>query len=708
MTSSDSHCTGELQPGTKLAGYIIIAKIGIGGMGTVYRATHLALGKDIALKVLSEEFCRDRKAVKNFFKEAQAVANLRHKNIIQAYDVGTADNGLHYFAMELVEGQNLNEIIDSFDKVPESYAITIAREMADAFKHAWCRNCLSHGDIKPENIMYTHTKEVKITDFGLARSLHDESDEEIMLTPAYAAPELISRATSRISPSTDIYSFGISLYHMLAGAPPFQGDDYEEIYRKHLEEDAVPLTKFGISKRVSDFVDALIQKDPNERIGDWDEVTEYLEFLKEPQISFLKIAVITASIIIVILLTTLAILISKKESISTSGPSSNKEIIESSENTNKPQCNLSLESLTGDPDSFICEQTNNYRDATHNKMAHDGLKSDNSTKIKNNSKHNSTISNKINTHNDKPSQQIKQNTKPTKAAHNTKINSNKTKDIPQNTVKKSTITNSHNKNNSLTITEEDINKLINQIALTNRYYIQLNNTLKQKTVAAQVRAFYKLITKYKNVKGLPDQLKSKIEFISRNMPERDTTRKIIYSNNECIVGKMLKQKPLTGYQIKSVTARNIKLQKNIKNSSHGGKAIIIKNIAMKDLSSSNLAELLTTILTKSSQLSFSNKNTILISLLFSSKEGIFKTVIKKEPEKSKRIWSDLYNDIKQCPQKIMFIRKWNKVVKVYKKGNKLNTIRELNNFQKLINNSNQGYRYKNAILNLKRYVTSKY
>jgi len=214
--------------GHEVAQYRILAELGAGGMGVVYLAQDARLERRVALKVLPREFARDQDRVSRFEQEARAVAALNHPGIAVLYAIGESD-GIHYLAMEYVEGQSLGEHLAtgqlSMDRLAD-YALQIA----DALEHAHHRGVL-HRDIKPANIMINSEGRVKLLDFGLAKLLQDKDDGRTALTAPgtwmgtvhYCAPEVLrGHEADRRS---DLYSLGIVLYQMVCGRLPFEGLD---------------------------------------------------------------------------------------------------------------------------------------------------------------------------------------------------------------------------------------------------------------------------------------------------------------------------------------------------------------------------------------------------------------------------------------------------------------------------------------------------
>ncbi len=272
----------QLNPGTVINGFLIESKLGQGGMAVVYKAKQLNLERYVALKVLSDELSRDTEFIERFFKEARAAASLSHSNIVQVYDAGSTLDGIYYFAMELIEGETLDTRITREGTLPAKDAIDISVKIASALEYAWERQKLCHGDIKPENIILNSSGGAKLADLGLAKSLHDEKafkEGGIMATPLYAPPEVIAGDVHRIDCRSDMYSFGATLYHMIAGVPPFTGDDAEKVMKRHLNEKPAPLTTHNkeMNPLISNIVDHMLAKNPENRPASWKEVCKSLE-----------------------------------------------------------------------------------------------------------------------------------------------------------------------------------------------------------------------------------------------------------------------------------------------------------------------------------------------------------------------------------------------------------------------------------------------
>jgi serine/threonine protein kinase len=280
---SSTSAAGYLAPGTLVAGnyrYQIVNEIGRGAMAVVYLAKQVDLQRPVALKVLSLELSSNRSFVKRFFNEVRTAAALSHPNIIQAYDAGIANGDIYYFAMEYVRGETLLERITREQCLKVPAALKYAIEIANALDYGWQGQRLTHGDIKPDNIMVNDLDQAKLADFGLAKVTgHEYEGHELMLTPHYASPELINGKNPKNDCRADIYAFGASMYHLLAGSPPYPGNDGQEVMRRHLREELEPLAqrKPGIPIQLSDFIGRMLAKDPAARPANWNAVLEELD-----------------------------------------------------------------------------------------------------------------------------------------------------------------------------------------------------------------------------------------------------------------------------------------------------------------------------------------------------------------------------------------------------------------------------------------------
>ena len=213
--------------------YEVLEKIGTGGMSDVYKAKDQKLNRFVAVKVLKQEFSENRNFVSKFRVEAQAAAGLMHPNIVNVYDVGE-ENGIHYIVMELVEGITLKKYIEKKVRLTTKEAISIAIQVAMGIEAAHNHHII-HRDIKPQNIMISKEGKVKVTDFGIAKAASSNTiTSNVMGSVHYTSPEQARGGFS--DEKSDIYSMGITMFEMLTGRVPFNGDTTVAIAIKHIQD----------------------------------------------------------------------------------------------------------------------------------------------------------------------------------------------------------------------------------------------------------------------------------------------------------------------------------------------------------------------------------------------------------------------------------------------------------------------------------------
>jgi len=217
--------------------YEIISKIGSGGMADVYKAKDHTLNRFVAVKVLKPEFRKDKGFITKFRVEAQSAAGLAHPNIVNVYDVGE-DRGLNYMVMELVEGITLKEYIERKGRLSHKETISIAIQMCSGIGAAHASGII-HRDIKPQNIIISKDGKVKVTDFGIAKAITSNTvSTNAMGSVHYTSPEQARGGFS--DQRSDIYSIGITLFEMVTGQVPFDGETTVEVAMKHLQQEITP------------------------------------------------------------------------------------------------------------------------------------------------------------------------------------------------------------------------------------------------------------------------------------------------------------------------------------------------------------------------------------------------------------------------------------------------------------------------------------
>jgi eukaryotic-like serine/threonine-protein kinase len=256
------------QPGDLIAGrYELEELVGSGGMSDVFRARDNQLDRRVAIKILHGRYAGDPEYLERFRSEARAVARLSHPNIVTVIDRGD-DSGRQYIVFEHVDGENLKEFVQRSGRLPVGRAVELALAVADglAFAH---QQGLVHRDVKPQNVLLSREGEVKVTDFGIARSLEVErgvtQTGTVLGTGEYLAPEQASGKP--VSPATDVYSLGVVLWEMLAGQVPFDGENFVAVALRHVNEPLPSLRELrpDVSPRLAAAVERALAKDPELR-----------------------------------------------------------------------------------------------------------------------------------------------------------------------------------------------------------------------------------------------------------------------------------------------------------------------------------------------------------------------------------------------------------------------------------------------------------
>jgi len=245
-------CEFEFQVPARFGSFMLLHLIGMGGMGGVYRARDEGLNREVAIKVIQKSLGDDAQFVESFQREAQAAARLNHPNIAQIYSFGQVQ-GQPYIAMELVSGGSLDKMMKN-GPVDPAVAFNIGMQIAEGLREA-AEAGLVHGDVKPENILFDSEKNAKLVDFGIA-AMQGASSAEVWGTPYYIAPEKVQK--QRADHRADIYSLGATLYHAIAGVPPFDGVDATEVVKARFNGPPKPL--HDVRGSVPEEVEAVIMR----------------------------------------------------------------------------------------------------------------------------------------------------------------------------------------------------------------------------------------------------------------------------------------------------------------------------------------------------------------------------------------------------------------------------------------------------------------
>ena len=293
------------RPTSIAPGYEVMDVLGYGGLGVVYRARQVALDRVVALKTIMLSRMDRAGALARFELEAKAVGKLRHPNIVTAYDYGTHE-GRMFFAMELVDGEDLDDRIKRMGRLSETMAWSIARQTAAGLSHAVEANVI-HRDIKPANLMLTTPPQgyslpanvpmVKITDFGLAfLTAENENNTRLTMagttmgTPQYMAPEQLSEP--QVDHRADIYALGATMYHLFAGVPPFEGDSTGQVLANKIKGKIRELSSLvdGISHASLKLVEAMMAAEPDSRPQTYEELINRIDGLANVTHEVIRVA----------------------------------------------------------------------------------------------------------------------------------------------------------------------------------------------------------------------------------------------------------------------------------------------------------------------------------------------------------------------------------------------------------------------------------
>src|SRR5579859_2085867 len=265
--------------GTKLNGrYLLEARIGAGGMSTVYRALDETLQRQVAIKLMNREVATDSDQLERFRREARAVAQLSHPHIVGVIDAGEDDHR-PYIVFEYVEGETLKERIRRLGRLPVSEAVAYSIEIARALGAAHARHIV-HRDVKPQNVLIDEEGSAKVTDFGIARTMEEDgltADGRVIGTTDYVSPE---QALGRpVTGQSDLYSLGVVLYEMVTGEVPFKGENQVAVAMKHVREQLpdVQHHRPEVSAALASVIDGATAKRIEDRYADDAELIADLE-----------------------------------------------------------------------------------------------------------------------------------------------------------------------------------------------------------------------------------------------------------------------------------------------------------------------------------------------------------------------------------------------------------------------------------------------
>ncbi|MBN1865585.1 MAG: serine/threonine protein kinase [Victivallales bacterium] len=280
-----SPSAAAFKPGKKIGDYEVIRRLGVGGMGEVYLAEQKSMMRPVALKILQKSLVEDGQYLERFFAEIRMLARIEHPNVVRAIETGyLEEDGIYFFSMRYVEGEDLKKRLDSQGKMPEEDALNVIMHVGLALDYVWNKYQIIHRDIKPANIIVTPEGEVKLMDLGISKSLKDKTRADLTMagmmvgSPYYVSPEQ-ARAEKDIDFRADMYSLGASFYHMLTGKLPFESENAMAIIAAHIT-DPVPDPRTlvrGISERSVAILMRMMAKKKQDRYLSWDEAIDDIE-----------------------------------------------------------------------------------------------------------------------------------------------------------------------------------------------------------------------------------------------------------------------------------------------------------------------------------------------------------------------------------------------------------------------------------------------
>lgn len=274
-------CGGALRVRRDFNHYELLEVVGVGGMGTVYKALDKNLLRNVALKILKKEFGEDADTIGELEREARITASISHPHVVKVFSFGQA-HGQYYLAMELVERGSLDDLMQIQNRVAEIQALSIGIQIAQGLSAAHAKG-LVHSDVKPGNILFADAQTAKIVDFGLAILQEQQAEEkgEIWGTPYYVPPERLNKQPEDFR--SDMYSLGGTLFHALAGRPPFEAETASLVALKHIKSKAVSLQAFApeVSSETAYVINRMLQKEMADRYDSYQELVEHLTYARD-------------------------------------------------------------------------------------------------------------------------------------------------------------------------------------------------------------------------------------------------------------------------------------------------------------------------------------------------------------------------------------------------------------------------------------------
>jgi len=259
----------------------ILSLLGEGGMGSVYRAVDVNLDREVALKVLKISLSKSADECEKLAREARTTALINHPHVIKIFDFGQS-HGQFYIAMELISGGSLDDVMQELRTVPEVTALQVGIQVAQGLNAAFEKG-LIHRDIKPANILFADPETAKLVDFGLAIVMSEEAQSrgEIWGTPYYIAPEKLDELPEDFR--SDIYSLGGTLFHALAGRPPYEAETASLVALKQLKSRPVSLQAFApdVSNETAYVINRMMAKNPDKRYASYEELIEHFRYALE-------------------------------------------------------------------------------------------------------------------------------------------------------------------------------------------------------------------------------------------------------------------------------------------------------------------------------------------------------------------------------------------------------------------------------------------